>query len=174
MSTFFFPNPKTECLTDLDQKLYDEVIEAMSYALLGHCYYRELHNKSFVWAPNCHSMVRGIAHVCPHLKYRSGYYWGFEGSPPDDVCWLQMEHSWFETPDKAIIDPYPMQAHAKCEVILVSTEGQTEQLGGNCYKAHDDLLIEFGQVGVWQQAQKFVELHRLGITRERHQAMASR
>jgi hypothetical protein len=173
MSSFFFPTPKTLSLTEKDYALLEEISDVLRYILLGFCYYREISGKRFVWAPNCHGMVRGIASICPHIEYASGFFWGFEKNVQDEIEWVQMEHSWFKTPDGAIIDPYPMQAHTRSEILLIPTSGPTAPFGGNQYEEHGGKRMEFEQVGIWQQARKAVELYRLGITRERHLHLAS-
>lgn len=59
---------------------------------------------------NCHAICRAIAQILPELSVITGGLTGYKENPdiPGVLMIRTSGHSWLQTPDGALIDPYPV------------------------------------------------------------------
>ena len=70
---------------------------------------------------NCHSICRALAIIIPQLKVVDGLFLGLSQKKSSKA--VRANHSWLLTPDRAIIDPYPVGI-ISMSPLLVPTKGK--------------------------------------------------
>ena len=111
-------------------------------------------------APTCHEMSRAINILFPNLKLVSGYYHGLQKNEGKFGI-LLTEHSWLETPDGSILDPYPVQAVSGSQVLLIATKGMYESCGAVMYQYHEDGKKFHDRLSE-KRAKRLVAFHDMG------------
>lgn len=122
--------PNAGVITDLDTELLYKVIKY--FINIGN-FFSILHPKPRSMF-NCHVISRGLAIVVPNLKVIDGLYVGCRKFNPgtmtvdSELC----EHSWLQTPNGNIIEPYPVGC-ASITPIIVINSGPLRPYGGGLY-----------------------------------------
>lgn len=108
----------------------------------------------------CHSICRAIAKAMPSLRLVDGNYMGLQKIPNEGSFGFELRyaaHSWLETPDEAIIDPYPVGILAANPVLVVN-KGQYAPFGGQLYVADPRVTAEISTRKTWRKAETFYRL----------------
>ncbi|MEO8638271.1 MAG: hypothetical protein ABI430_05240 [Candidatus Taylorbacteria bacterium] len=85
----------------------------------------------------CHSICRALGLHIPELKVVDGSFLGLETRAVDNGREFDVrccDHSWLLTPDKAIIDPYPVGIIVT-NPVLIPANGKYKWWGKECYIA---------------------------------------
>jgi hypothetical protein len=119
--------------TPKDQKLWGEI----SMLILRTGEYVSKLPKSYNPSMNCHSICRALARCVPEVKVVDGLYLGMEcqrNGDPDHIGIIlrNCNHSWLITPDRAIIDPYPVGIIIT-NPILIGQKGPRTVFGHQMY-----------------------------------------
>lgn len=111
---------------------------------------------------NCHSIARLISIFLEECRLVDGYLMGLHVNEEEKIFQLQHTcHSWIETPDKSIIDPYPMGLSSIGSVIIVPQNLPTYRCHGyNLYKETSEVKNHFDESVSWQSARSLKRLLR--------------
>ena len=100
----------------------------------------------------CHSIARAISMEVPELKLVSGCYYGLEWSNTREVRLVECDHSWLVTPDKAILDPYPV-GFVTDDVVLVVANGVYTPFGQGLYRPDEKISPDINIKEIWRKSQ---------------------
>jgi hypothetical protein len=106
---------------------------------------------------NCHSISRLISLFLTECRLVDGYLIGLQIDEGEGFFKVQHTcHSWIETPDKNIIDPYPMGIVSIGTAIVVPRELPNYQAHGyNLYREHPEVRDHFDERKSWKSALSF-------------------
>lgn len=136
----FFNGAHIDSITVRDRDLWVQVMDFVSYVSR---HFETLPKERTVKFDDltCHSICRALAINIKDLTLVDGYFLGL--TPSSDgvagsMVIAKCDHSWLVTPDKAIIDPYPVGFMATNPVI-VGHESVYTPFGTELYKASENV-----------------------------------
>lgn len=150
----YFVNPTTKAVTNADiQHLFDVCTLLKSQCLID----KKLTQTNKKWrfeAINCHSLTRFISIVFKELKVVDGTLVGLEIDLDANRANIKRtNHSWLETPDGNIIDPYPQGIISTTSALLIPTSGTCYCVhGGNLYQKELTIEGAFDLTEAWKIA----------------------
>jgi len=102
---------------------------------------------------DCHSVARLLSIFIKDCAVVDGYLFGL-GTVSENELGLQTTcHSWIVTPDKAIIDPWPMGIVIPGSAILVPTQQNIYCAhGSNLYHESSEVRNNFDVTDAWKRA----------------------
>ena len=105
---------------------------------------------------NCHSASRLVSLFAEELTLVDGFLLGLRANDDDTLMLQQTQHSWLVTPDKAIIDPWPMGIISPGNAILIPTvENDFVAHGSNLYYEDSSVREAFDSRKSWESAFTF-------------------
>lgn len=115
-----------------DLFLYDEVRKVL------HNFYR--YNAKHIILTNSHILTRVVAGLVNNLTVTDGLFAGL--SPDDDISVVKtyLEHSWLVTPDKTILEVFPVGSFVP-NVIMLPTNGDFV-IGGSGHYVENKLTAK--------------------------------
>lgn len=158
-----------DSFTELDVELHYGVMGLMAHAARAQMAHAHKGRMSF----ECHSICHGIGLVARKLKVIDGDFLGLRKVPREDlfidshlheltVC----SHSWLETPDGAIIDPYPV-GFLTFMPVLVASRGEYEPYGKGLYSPNPEVTRRIYTAAMHRKSKVFAGLIRRGAEMER-------
>ena len=111
---------------------------------------------------DCHTIARLISRIFPELTLVDGYIIGLDiKSSNDTIPTVNTDHSWLQTPDQAIIDPYPMGLISTTGALLIPTSGtKFVAHGSNLYQEDKSVRSRFNAEEKWREARSCMRLLR--------------
>lgn len=102
---------------------------------------------------DCHSVARLLSMFMKDCEVVDGYLFGLGNISENELGLQTTFHSWLVTPDKAIIDPWPMGIVIPGSAILVPTQQNVYCAhGSNLYHKSQEVLKEFDVSDAWRRA----------------------
>jgi hypothetical protein len=150
----YFRNSNTNAVTDKDMSLLFGVCTILKTQMFIQNQMWRTNSKWAFRAVNCHSVTRFISLLFQELKVIDGTLVGLEiNLDAGQVKTKKTNHSWLETPDGNIIDPYPMGVIATTGAILVPSSGTDYIIhAGNLYQKDLKIDGEFALTEAWRVA----------------------
>ena len=105
----------------------------------------------------CHSIARAISMEVPELQLVNGCYYGLEWSETGGVQLIGCDHSWLVTPDKAILDSYPV-GFVTDDVVLVVATGDYSPFGQGLYRPDEKISPDINLKEVWRKSEVLFRL----------------
>jgi hypothetical protein len=146
--------------TQKDHELFAEV----SHIFMALSEVRETQEKLTL---NCHSIARACAMLVPELKVIDGFYLPLRIDPKVAQPWWErtIRHSWLETPDKAIIEPYPVGYMTFFPAMLPSAEKNQDSLA-HSYTPYEPIARIANRKTVIRRAQILCEFTKEALRKK--------
>jgi hypothetical protein len=150
----YFRNQNTDAVTEQDESLLLDVCTILKSQFLTQAKAWETNLKWQYRSLNCHSMVRMMSILFDELTVIDGTLIGLEVDvEAGKVKTKKTNHSWLETPDGNIIDPYPMGIIATtCAILIPTSKTQYTIHAGNLYVKGLKIDGEFDIKEAWKIA----------------------
>ena len=155
----FFKTPQLANVSLKDLEILKDVTAAF-FQIVYNITVVKQKKKRIKIAPTCHEMPRAMSIIFPELKLVDGFYHGLE-KVGDGFKLFLTEHSWLETPDGSIIDPYPVQAISGSQVILIATKGIYACCGAVMYQPNE-VGKKFHDCSSRRRARRLVSFYKMG------------
>lgn len=155
----FFKTPQVANVSAADLDFLEKVTKAFFQILYNIAVVRKT-KKRIKIAPTCHEVSRAMNIIFSDLKLVSGYYHGLEKTE-NGFRIILTEHSWLETPDGSILDPYPVQAISGSQVLLIATKGMYASCGSIMYQQDKDGEGFYNNL-TERHAKRLVAFHKMG------------
>jgi len=140
----FFSNENTNAVTEQDISLTYEVCAVLQTLRVVR---RNIANTTEERMPimDCHSISRLLALIFKELTLEDGTLIGLDHTLVEGkVAMVHTDHSWLRTPDRAIIDPYPMGIISPTLALLIPTSKTRYRVhGGNHYHENPSVRERF-------------------------------
>lgn len=143
-------------ITARDEDLYAKVSSTISQ-LCGYNQVLRKEKKQFYYS--CHSICRALALTIPELTVVDGVYISLSAAPSKDAesdYWYDnfgaTTHSWLVTPDRAIIEPYPVGVIA-LSPLLIPTRNKAPESGAGLYVPKPTVTAKVVSRKIYRQSQ---------------------
>ncbi len=117
----------------------------------------------------CHTICTALAWYFPELTLVNGIHIGpafIEKDGNKTVKFCTCEHSWLQTPDRAILDPYP-PGIITLDVILIPTKGDYYYFAGSQYQQDENFKFVLSREEIQRKAEILFGVFRRYSAREK-------
>lgn len=149
-----FVNESTKATTKEDERFLIEVCVMLKSLCFMVTKQRREDPLFESYTVECHSIARFISLFIKDLTLVDGVLLGYGLLPETkSVQMVRTDHSWLVTPDKSIIDPYPMGVISTTSALLIPTR-DTQYLahGANFYQKDKTVRDRFDAPRSWRKA----------------------
>jgi len=144
----YFTNEITSAVTEADKQWLRQTCLALQMLCIATIKEKAQNPALRMATINCHSIARLISLIFSDLKLVDGILYGvqltFSENEIPQTALCTTLHSWLQTPDGAIIDPYPMGVIAASTAVLIPVTGTHFCVhGGNMYREDSSIRAKF-------------------------------